>query len=384
MAVLDEFGYKNHVHFTTDHAANMISAFKEHDWDGCVCHAINLAVTKATKEDIRDCPIRTILDSTKRMVKFAKKSGLNKALSSAVKQSVPTRWNSDLIMLESVLAIYDELKDFRHRQEVDDFLMVVSPSEITDLTEVLSFFGSVSAQLESAKTPTGNLVPVVYQLAMRHLSPEAQDSRMKAAFKSVLLEAAQEKVSVSPWHLLCAALHPKYRTLKQFSFLQEPQRVAVRNAMTEAAAAEADAVRQQPRRRPQEAGPSRVLVQLELEDVDDPLPLEAVATPSDSKCRAAREVDRYMETHPGAVDDVLQFWRTHSNVYPMLSRVARRQLGAPAANTASERANSLAGRTLDERRARLSAECVDALLFIKQNRDLVSSNMGMATVVDLE
>ena len=47
-----------------------------------------------------------------------------------------------------------------------------------------------------------------------------------------------------------------------------------------------------------------------------------------------------------------------------LPTVARSILGVPAASTSSERAFSIAGRTVDERRTQLSGDSLDGLLFI--------------------
>jgi hypothetical protein len=62
--------------------------------------------------------------------------------------------------------------------------------------------------------------------------------------------------------------------------------------------------------------------------------------------------------------DVLDFWRRKASVWPKLASVAHFILSVPATSTPSERAFSLAGRTMEERRTQLSAESVDSLLFL--------------------
>ena len=105
---------------------------------------------------------------------------------------------------------------------------------------------------------------------------------------------------------------------------------------------EDSAIPQQPALQPK-PGPSQVLVHLELEDADDPMPAETASSPQGISDRAAREVTRYMETPLGRVDDSLAFWRFNASSHPLLAKVARKYLGVPAANTAAERAKSLAG-----------------------------------------
>ena len=70
------------------------------------------------------------------------------------------------------------------------------------------------------------------------------------------------------------------------------------------------------------------------------------------------------------VVSLVQHWRA-ATAYPLLQKVARRLLPIPATNAAAERVNSLAGRTLEERRTRMHVELVDSLILIKTSRDIV-------------
>jgi len=66
----------------------------------------------------------------------------------------------------------------------------------------------------------------------------------------------------------------------------------------------------------------------------------------------------------GDASCVISFWKSKTAIWPALSRLAKGLLGIPATSTSSERAFSLAGRTLEERRTQLSPHTVDGLLFI--------------------
>jgi hAT family C-terminal dimerisation region len=67
----------------------------------------------------------------------------------------------------------------------------------------------------------------------------------------------------------------------------------------------------------------------------------------------------------GAQDDFLAFWESKATcTCKKLSEVAQGLLGVSAASASSERACSLAGCIVDERRIRLSGDGVDGLLFI--------------------
>lgn len=58
------------------------------------------------------------------------------------------------------------------------------------------------------------------------------------------------------------------------------------------------------------------------------------------------------------------YWSTKTVMWPKLAHIAHGLLGITAASTPSERAFSLAGCTIEERRTQLSPNTVDGLLFL--------------------
>ena len=76
------------------------------------------------------------------------------------------------------------------------------------------------------------------------------------------------------------------------------------------------------------------------------------------------QVDAYIMSTDGSQAELLTYWETKSAVWTRLSHVVRGVLCIPAASTASERAFSLTGRTIDDRRTQLSEDSVDGLMFL--------------------
>lgn len=74
----------------------------------------------------------------------------------------------------------------------------------------------------------------------------------------MLKESFCAKFAVEERHLLAAALHPKYRELRQFSFLSEEERVDVRAALTRAVGKEVAATSATVATPSETAQPSRV------------------------------------------------------------------------------------------------------------------------------
>lgn len=63
----------------------------------------------------------------------------------------------------------------------------------------------------------------------------------------------------------------------------------------------------------------------------------------------------------------LEWWKVNENRYAALAPVARQFLAVPATSTPSERIFSSSGLVVEKLRAALSAENVDALVFLHKN-----------------
>ena len=66
-------------------------------------------------------------------------------------------------------------------------------------------------------------------------------------------------------------------------------------------------------------------------------------------------------------DDPISWWKVKQNVYPRLSKLARKYLACPPTSLPSKRLFSKAGLIYDETRNRLSAEKGVKLMFLKHN-----------------
>lgn len=86
------------------------------------------------------------------------------------------------------------------------------------------------------------------------------------------------------------------------------------------------------------------------------------------------DLDKYMSEQPlkltkssSILDnfDILSWWKTNANRYPVLSILARDVLAIQASTVASESAFSAGGRVVDSFRSRLDPEMVEALICTK-------------------
>jgi len=80
------------------------------------------------------------------------------------------------------------------------------------------------------------------------------------------------------------------------------------------------------------------------------------------------EVKLYFQELPiKRKDDPFCWWRVNDSRFPHLQHLAKKCLAIPATSTPSERVFSVAGIVVDKRRAALTPEMIDALVFLNKN-----------------
>jgi len=76
-----------------------------------------------------------------------------------------------------------------------------------------------------------------------------------------------------------------------------------------------------------------------------------------------------------ANDDVLQFWKSHTTVLPLLSQIAASYLGISASSVPVESLFSTAGLVLNGKRSSLSPEHLNKIVFIHDNFKVISDSL---------
>ena len=85
------------------------------------------------------------------------------------------------------------------------------------------------------------------------------------------------------------------------------------------------------------------------------------------------EMDRYESfSIPGKDVNILQWWKSHEAVLPLLASLAKRILTIPASSSKSERVFSTGGNIVTAKRNRLSPKNVESLIVIKENMAMVN------------
>lgn len=87
-----------------------------------------------------------------------------------------------------------------------------------------------------------------------------------------------------------------------------------------------------------------------------------------SKSNESDEVLHYL-SFPSALggENPLEWWKTHENIFPKLSKLAKKYLAVPGTSVSSERLFSDAGNLINTNRVRMDPELVKKRLFLKRN-----------------
>lgn len=333
--------------------------------------------------------VTSLIRTCKALVTHVKRSKVQSQLETSVKQSVPTRWNSNLTMLHSVAINMENLK-----QEAAKLGDKKLQRQILDLNEplleavigILKPFDEATRILSADKTPSLHMVlPVKHQL-LKGLKAVDCDCEPIRKLKLQLSSAIEDYFPIHYLHHIACLLDPR---VKSNLFLMSPidrlnaiqqlkQLVAARilssdNASTTASAAvtAVSANRDNPNG------------ETDVTDV-----AEIVQPPAKKMVKAFNKFDStaacnffadlyslaYNRSDTDEVDDylgntevdsdLLQVWKRKCTTWPRLSQVAKCYLALPATSTSSERSFSLAGRTLEDRRSQLDTDVVDDLLFL--------------------
>ena len=105
----------------------------------------------------------------------------------------------------------------------------------------------------------------------------------------------------------------------------------------------------------------------EVQDADDPL-AEWDQYMKSKRQQSSTELDQYLKeqlTPRKEEIDILYWWKVKSEIYPVLSRIARDVLAIPASTVPSESAFSTGGRVVSDYRSSLTPTTVEALICLQ-------------------
>lgn len=207
---------------TTDNGSNMITAFNSDFQIRCLCHNLNLVVQYFfSSEIIESVHITELISKCKAMVTYCKKASIQSQLDTSLKQSIATRWNSELTMFNSILDNYETLKElFWKNSEARYLLSDEELSLMTDMCSILRKFEDATTFFSASTYPTINSVVNWHDQLLKWCAPSPSDTDLARHMKSELRQQIGLRWTsrLSDFHYVGLLLDPRYRSL---SFLDD-------------------------------------------------------------------------------------------------------------------------------------------------------------------
>jgi len=314
-------------------------------------------------------------------------------------QDVPTRWNSVFYMLQRLvrlkLPIMAVLEDDSVTTKPEHRALLLKDKMWTladDLVRVLSPAERATALLGGQSYVTLAFVLPIVSSLVKHLAKEeakaaAEQGTVKTCIKNfcnTLTLELKKKFGLDPINpvsilSLAASLDPRSRGLtylpddkSQTALKQELlQRLIIISSDKESNSKDSSKEKEvvPPAKKKKSSGK------------DYELEFFFGGDSSDKDCPhnvlIQQELNTYFAERPPSADtEPLCWWKVNAARYPKMNELAKQLLCIPATSVPSERIFSAAGHIVSKLRAALSPENVDALLFLRQNKSLVSTTSG--------
>jgi len=381
------------VSITTDNARNIVCAVEILSWPrfGCLAHTLQIGVKKAMEIP----QISTALARARRVVTHFHHSSKSSYILKrkqrdlhveelSLVQEVTTRWNSSYYMLERLLQQRQPLcATLIEIKKTDLMPSDLEISTMETFLEVLQPIVQITETLGGEKLVTISAVrPLLYKLLSIHLVEKSSDSSLAKTMKNILLGDLKNRYDdvMSLINKACF-LDPRFKGLafmtdsdKSFTIAsveEEAQELSSLESLDTSASTISLTDDDAP---PPSKKAKKGLMSL-LDDVVNSKSQDEAATLSGSeriKAEVEREMNNYnaIDIDPSKVGNPLVWWRDNQKHYPRLARLARKFLCIPATSVPSERAFSVAGHVVNEKRACLLPENVNMLVFLSANLEV--------------
>ncbi|CAH1107495.1 unnamed protein product [Psylliodes chrysocephalus] len=382
---------KKSIHsMTTDGGSNMVSAVKKFLGDNkripCMPHLINLIVDAALSKD--NAPVLELANQVKSIVTYFKQSvnamdelraeqqSLQKKEGEVLTliQSVSTRWNSCLDMLErfnKLSAIVAKI--LSGRRNAPDMLTSSQLNVIRELITLLAPFKQATEDISGDHYVSASLAIPITNLLSQGLEHEKPSTVLGIAVKTSLLQGVTTRLRPLEENLYLAKatiLDPRFKRMHFSSAL------AVSKAISELS----DEIRAEHRRRGQLSpdlntatiAETQNSVTSESESLWSRHEKLLVAAASNNATNVAsrtnrmpNELKQYLDApNISRKENPIKFWIDTRHFTPVLSNLGLKYLTPTASSVPSERVASAVNLAVPNNRSRLTAEHIKSRVFL--------------------
>ena len=345
----------------------------------CAAHRLQNAIKDALSSSGR--LLENLLARARNIVTHFKKSAVDAdALQVTMKemelktkkliQDCPTRWNSAFFMLQRLVELEIPVGIVLRKSKLTQ--LELSPQEwaaADSLIAILADLEEVNRTLCGETCVTLSYVlPLMFGLVNKTLVDKADDRAPIPGVKRNLRQSISKRfelINLTPdrLDLQAAALDPRFRHLP---FLNLRQTTNLQSSLTAKASAILEG-----RRHAMDIEPPPAKVTVRGGSLLDSILDSFDGDDEEGGDHPASQVKAYLAEKPVArSNDPLQWWAINGDRFPELAVLARQIFTVPATSAPAERVFSTSGLVVDPKRASMSTEMVDALVFLHRNPPL--------------
>lgn len=365
------------VTIVSDNGSNIKNAINEHlhkYHHPCVAHTLNLIVNDVITSNeellnvIKKC--RALVGHFKHSVfastKLKEIQNQMNLPDLKVKQDVPTRWNSSLLMLERLIQIKAPLSAaITFLPRAPNFLTALEWELISDCLPLLKPFEIMTVELSGENYPTLSIViPLIrglqYTLRNKTTTTTAGDLLKKTA-----IDVIARRLGILECNKIVAKatfLDPRF---KKAGFGLMDNANNTEKWITD----EINSIMRNTREEETSNMPINEEPNLLWEHFDNKV--SQIRTTVSTGISASLLIRQYLEMpYLNRSKNPLDFWKQHKNTFPELYTLQLKYLCVPATSVPSERVFSKSGQITNDRRNRLHPKNLDYIVFLNSNLNL--------------
>jgi polyhydroxyalkanoate synthesis regulator phasin len=289
--------------------------------------------------------------------------------STTLKRDCPTRWNSLLNLLESLLKNRELVERCLTRLRLFEKIPSLEEWEvIKQLVEFLRVFRKATELLSGSEYTTSSIALLLRTEIVSALKDSDADGDVLKEFKRNMRARLDHRFPVNDIHVCAAILDPSQRNLATVQeYLDEHETTAVQFL--------SDMLNKYVCSEPEDiivSASSGGGSESEREPAWKKTKLHLIAKHASASSSNNRELQQY-RCMSVISDDLLQWWKLQTETFPRLRVLAQGILAIPATSAPSERVFSIAGLTIQAKRSRLAPTKVNRIVFVHDNGHLVGN-----------
>lgn len=170
--------------FITDRGGNIKKALRDCTRLNCFPHFCNNIIRAACQIDT----VKATIKNCNAIVRYFKFTGLNNLLKTSFKTAVDTRFNSNMMMFNSLITNWRDIESILRQKNELERMDDLDVELIKILVEYLKEFKTWSDFTDASHKPSLSLMWIAIDRFIRHSTPTLKDNHILSGMKLIVLE----------------------------------------------------------------------------------------------------------------------------------------------------------------------------------------------------